>query len=165
MLLTLKMKRKAKPNITQKAVSSSIIDSILTEITVLNSDKITLFSGEKLNADRQKGLNGEVDFLIAHRKEALELYKPIISITEAKLDRAIEKSIAQAGTQMLGVRIFNQNYKVDISTIHGVVTNGRYWIFLKLQDNILYVDKQKDYSINDLSEILGILQLIINFYK
>jgi hypothetical protein len=165
LLQTLDMKRKIKPNTTEKAVSESIIDPILTEITVLNSNKITLFSGENLNADRHQGLNGEVDFLLVHRKEALEMSEPIINITEAKLDRAIEKSIAQAGAQMIGARIFNQNYRADINIIHGAVTNGKNWIFLKLQDDILYVDNQKDYSTNDLDEILGILQLIINFYN
>jgi hypothetical protein len=165
LLQTLDISRSTKPNTTEKAVSESIIDPILTEITVRNVDKITLFSGENLKADVSQGLNGEVDFLFVHRSKALELTEPVINITEAKLNQPIEKSLAQAGSQMIGARLFNQKNDTDIHTIHGAVTNGKSWIFLKLEGNILYIDNHKDYSTSNLSEILGILDSIVKSYN
>ena len=165
LLQTLEIKRKAKPNTTEKAVSESIIDPILTEVTVRNADKITLFSGENLRADIGKGLNGEIDFLMVHQHEALELTEPVINITEAKLNQALEKSLAQAGSQMIGARVFNANHGVPIQTIHGAVTNGKNWIFMKLDGDTLFIDTEKDYSTANLPEILGIFQVIIDSYS
>jgi hypothetical protein len=165
LLQTLEIKRKAKPNTTEKAVSESIIDPILTEVTVRNADKITLFSGENLKADIKNGLNGEIDFMMVHKHEALELTEPVINITEAKLNQAIEKSLAQAGSQMIGARVFNANNGNPIQTIHGAVTNGKNWIFMKLEADNLYIDTEKDYSTSNLPEILGIFQVIIDTYS
>ena len=165
LLQTLEIKRKAKPNTTEKAVSESIIDPILTEVTVKNSDKITLFSGENLKADISKGLNGEIDFMMVYQHEALELTDPVINITEAKLNQALEKSLAQAGSQMIGARVFNANNGNLIQTIHGAVTNGKNWIFMKLEGDNLYIDTEKDYSTANLPEILGIFQIIIDSYN
>ena len=162
---TLELSRKIKPKTTIKAVSESIIDPILTEVTVRNADKITLFSGENLRADISKGLNGEIDFLMVRQHEALELTEPVINITEAKLNQALEKSLAQAGSQMIGARVFNANHGVPIQTIHGAVTNGKNWIFMKLDGDTLFIDTEKDYSTANLPEILGIFQIIIDSYN
>lgn len=165
LLQTLEMKQRIKPNTTEKAVSESVIDPILTEVTVRNAKLITLFSGENLVADKLKGLNGEVDFLMSYRYEAFELVAPVINITEAKLNQAIEKSIGQAAAQMIGARIFNEKNGESISIIHGAITNGKSWIFLKLENNELLVDNHKDFSTSNLPEILGIFQKIIDFYN
>jgi hypothetical protein len=165
LIQTLEMKRKSKPNTTEKAVSESIIDPILTEVTVNNAEKITLFSGENLKADPSKGLNGEVDFMMVHCKEALELVEPVINITEAKLNQALEKSLAQAGAQMIGARLFNKNNGQITDTIYGSVTNGRNWIFLKLEGDTLFIANEKDYATAQLPMILGIFQWIINNYS
>ncbi len=80
---------------TEKAVSELIIMPVLSELWANNQDKISLFSGEDLPGDRSKGLNGEVDFIITNMPQSVELRAPIISITEAKLNRALEKSTAR----------------------------------------------------------------------
>lgn len=148
---------------TEKAVSESTISLVLSEIQSLNNSKISLFSGENLNANRQAKLNGEVDFLFVLDPAVYELTAPIICVTEAKLDEAISKSYNQVAAQMIGAQVFNQKKNKPMKAIFGIVTNGAEWHFLKLEGTHLYID-DVSYYINDLSTILGILQEIIDFY-
>lgn len=161
---TLRKKRSGIRPTTEKAVSESTISAILTEIQELNQDKLTLFSGENLNADRAAGLNGEIDFLFVNRPDVFEILVPVINITEAKFNQAIERSIAQAAAQMVGARVFNQKNNNPIKTIFGCVTNANQWIFLKLEDNNLLIDKS-EYSPTNLPELLGAFQSIVDFYN
>ncbi len=161
---TLRKKRSGIRPTTEKAVSESTISAILTEIQELNQDKLTLFSGENLNADRASGLNGEIDFLFVNRPDVFEILVPVINITEAKFNQAIERSIAQAAAQMIGARVFNQKNNNPIKTIFGCITNANQWIFLKLEDNNLLIDKS-EYSPTNLPELLGAFQSIIDFYN
>ncbi len=163
LLLIIERSRKMRIT-TEKAVSEAIIMPVLSEIQILNEDKLTLFSGENLLADRSLGLNGEVDFLIIREPQSYEVIAPIINVTEAKFNRAIENSIAQAAAQMMGARVFNQKHNCPYETIYGCITNGSDWLFLKLEGNVLFVDTDK-YVTRNLSELLGILQNIIDFYK
>ena len=161
---TLRKKRSGIRPTTEKAVSESTISAILTEVQELNQDKLTLFSGENLNADRAAGLNGEIDFLFVNRPDVFEILVPVINITEAKFNQAIERSIAQAAAQMVGARVFNQKNNNPIKTIFGCVTNANQWIFLKLEDNNLLIDKS-EYSPTNLPELLGAFQSIVDFYN
>ena len=47
---------------TEKAVSEYLVSPILTDIKIGNPS-IELFSGEQLNVDKARNLNGEIDFL------------------------------------------------------------------------------------------------------
>lgn len=161
---TLRKKRSGIRPTTEKAVSESTISAILTEVQERNQDKLTLFSGENLNADRAAGLNGEIDFLFVNRPDVFEILAPVINITEAKFNQAIERSIAQAAAQMIGARVFNQKNNTTVVTIFGCVTNANQWIFLKLENNQLFIDKS-EYSPTNLAELLGVFQEIVGFYN
>jgi hypothetical protein len=161
---TLERNQKKIRMTTEKAVSEAIIMPILSAVQENNEDELTLFSGENLLADKSVGLNGEVDFLFIKQPQAYEIYAPVINVTEAKLNKAIEKSIAQAAAQMVGARVFNQKNDNPIETIFGVVTNGDKWIFLKLEKELLLIDSDR-YSSENLPELLGAFQLMADFYK
>jgi hypothetical protein len=160
---TIQKKRRTIRITTEKAISEAVISAILAEVQDRNSDKITLFSGENLPADRAKGLNGEVDFLVIGQPAVFEITRPVISITEAKLNQAIDRSLTQAAAQMLGAQVFNRSAKHPVEVIHGVVTNGTQWIFLKLDNQNLIVDTD-EYLTANLAELLGVLQTAIDFY-
>jgi uncharacterized protein YrrD len=162
---TLLKKRKSIRPTTEKAFSEIFISPILTEIQTNNTTTVSLFSGETMNSDRAIGLSGIIDFLFVKQANAFEIHIPFLTITQAKLNQAIEKSIAQASAQMIGARIFNQKNGEPIDVIHGVVTDSKSWIFLKLENNELLVDNHKDFSTSNLPEILGIFQKIIDFYN
>ena len=64
--------------------------------------------------------------------------------------------LGQCIAEMYAAQIFNQTEKLEIETIYGIVTTGSEWRLIQLQDKTVYIDRDL-YSINQISEILGIL--------
>lgn len=147
---------------TEKALSERVIAPILAEIKRLNPHQIQIFSGEIINADKNVGLNGEIDFIITRSTDTIEPQAPILLVTEAKIGR-VEKAIPQAIAQMLGASVFNRNNNENVAAIHSIVTDGTSWLFLKLVDLQVFIN-DKMYYTNDLNNLLGALQKLINFY-
>jgi hypothetical protein len=147
---------------TEKAVCEILVSPILTEIKLLNENKIDLYSGESLNVDREKDLNGEVDFLFTKISNSLEINTPILCITEAKIG-LIDRGIPQAAAQMYAARLKNEQENKFIPVIYGAVTDGKTWRFLKLEDQILHTDLTILY-LDNIPLLLGTLQWIVNFY-
>ncbi|KOR32989.1 hypothetical protein TI05_03740 [Achromatium sp. WMS3] len=140
---------------TEKARSEFIIAPILAEFKLQFKDKISLFSGFEFNVDKSKGLNGRCDYIIAKSKEQLTLSAPVLTLVEAKNDNIVG-GIPQCLAEMIAARLFNEQKHQPISIIYGVVTTGSLWRFLKLVDNIAYVDNI-EYPLQRLDKILGIL--------
>lgn len=147
---------------TEKAVSERIVAPVLAEIRKRNVD-CQIFSGEIITGDKKLGLNGEIDFIFAKTPITTKPETPIFCVTESKIGRVIE-AFPQAMAQMLGVRFFNKKYDNSIDTIYGIVTDGTTWRILKLEGQTVFVD-QNNFSINNLSILLGVLQEIVDFYK
>jgi hypothetical protein len=147
---------------TEKAVSERLVAPVLVEIAKLN-EELQVFSGEIIVADKANGLNGELDFVFARKPWTRKPENPLLCVTESKLG-LINSGVDQATAQMLGLRIFNHNNGHDEDIIHGAVTDGTSWRFLKLKGNDLLLDLHV-YSTENLPLLLGVLQEIINFYK
>jgi hypothetical protein len=147
---------------TEKVVSEAIVFPILLEIKILNHQKIELFSGESIVADRAAGLTGECDFLFVKDPTAIELTYPVIAITEAKRgDINNPRSLAQTTAQLLGAHIYNKNNNSPTSVLYGGCTTGYEWVFLKLENNTAFFDENR-YFITDLPQLLGVLQHIVD---
>ncbi|NJN33947.1 MAG: hypothetical protein HC817_06575 [Saprospiraceae bacterium] len=87
---------------------------------------------------------------------------PIINITEAKNGEADNpRSLAQTAAQLLGSRIFNQQNNTPITDLYGACTSGYDWLFLKLEGSKVIIDTDR-YVLNNLPQLLGVLQHIIN---
>ena len=150
------------PLTTEKAISEALVFPILQEIKLNNRKTIELFLGERLVADKSKGLTGACDFIFAKAPGSKELIAPVVNITEAKRgDIDNPNSLAQAAAQLIGARIFNQKNDTIIDPIYGACTSGHEWIFLKLEGKTITIDKNR-YPIGDLPELLGVLQYIID---
>lgn len=145
---------------SEKARSELIVMPILLASRELNQNCFSIYSGENLDVNPEQGLTGECDFILTYTPVLPTLQSPIIVIVEAK-KHDIENSLGQCAAQMLGARLFNNN---AIETIFGCVTSGEIWQFLKLEAEWIHIDKNH-YYINELENILGILQAIINFYR
>jgi hypothetical protein len=146
---------------SEKARSEFILAPILLELEQMFGDEIAIYSGKNLDADREKGLVGECDFIISIGEQALTIQMPILAIVEAK-KADIELGLGQCVAQMLGAQVFNASQtgdRLDIK-IYGCVTTGEDWQFLKLDEKILYIDSDR-YYINQTEKILGCLQSII----
>ena len=147
---------------TEKAVSERLVAPVLVEMAKRN-EFLQVFSGEIIVADKKQGLNGEIDFVLARKPWTRKPTNPLFCITESKLG-LIDSGVDQATAQMLGLRVFNQQKGYDEIIIHGAVTDGSRWRFLKLEGNNLYLDLHR-YSTEDLPLLLGVLQTLIDFYK
>jgi hypothetical protein len=162
LLLSLEMSQEMALT-TEKAVSEYLVSPILAEVKIANSKKITLFSGEQLNVDRGRNLNGEIDFFFAKTTHALAKKAPILCIVEAKIG-LIDTGIPQAAAQMYAARIKNEEEGSNIRIIYGAVTDGKTWRFLKLEGQVLYTDLTILY-ISNVPLLLGTLQWVIDFYN
>ena len=147
---------------TEKAVSERLVAPVLAEIAKHN-DFLQIFSGEIIDADKKLGLNGEIDFVFSRLPWTRKPQNPLLCVTESKLG-LINSGVDQAAAQMLGIRTFNKIRNFTDMIVHGAVTDGTSWRFLKLLDNDLLIDRHV-YSTVDLPLLLGVLQEIVNFYK
>ncbi len=140
---------------TEKARSEFIIAPILAEIRKMFNKKISLFSGIEFNVDKAKDLVGFCDFMISNSPEQFFLKAPVIAIVEAK-NANIMNGLGQCAAEMVASKIFNETEGIVLQKIYGVITSGNIWKFLKLENNIVYIDVD-DYVIKELPVIIGIL--------
>jgi len=150
------------PLLSEKAKSEFLITPIIREIQRKNPH-ITIFSGLALPNEQEKLLNGTPDFMISAKPNLAGVEAPIFCMLEAK-NGVLEEGFAQCAAEMYAARLFNIENGDAYETIYGAVTNAYDWIFLKLEANTVFIDKER-YFLNDLPRILGIMQWIVNQYK
>jgi hypothetical protein len=146
---------------TEKARSELIIAPVLLELRRQFNRRISLFSGIDFTVDASQGLNGVCDFIISESREQLFIRAPVLTVVEAKNEN-LKSGFAQCIAEMIGAQIFNDREGNQLSAIHGVVTIGTVWRFLKLKGQTVELDLS-EYYIKDIKKILGILsQAILN---
>lgn len=157
-LLTLSLKENlslATAINTEKARSELIIMPVLTDVRRHLQGNVSLFSGVEFNVDIERGLNGTCDFILTRSPEQFFVTKPVMTIVEAKREN-IPSGLGQCIAAMLAARQFNQQEGNPIETVYGAVTTGTDWKFLKLAQQVAYIDRS-DYFISEVDKILGIL--------
>jgi hypothetical protein len=142
---------------TEKARSELIIAPVLLEVRRMLNSQIGFFSGSEFNVDLQAGLSGYCDYILTASKESYEIRTPVVTLAEAK-NESIKSGLGQCIAEMVAAQIFNQRNGEAIESIYGAVTTGTDWKFLKLIDKTVWIDK-RDYFINEVSQILGILTM------
>ncbi len=145
---------------SEKSRSERLVSPVLLELSQRNNNVFTVYSGELLNADDKNGLNGECDFMLSFSKIIEFVTAPIFCITEAKKQN-IEQGIIQCAAQLIGAKKFNENEDKSLKTIYGCSTTGIEWSFLKLENDVITIDRQRFY-ITNLPSLLGALQYIID---
>jgi hypothetical protein len=143
----------------EKARSEFIVAPLLLRLKSVLNNKISIFSGTELNINKEKGLNGICDFLIAKSDKQYILTHPIIALVEAK-NGNIYCGLGQCMAEMYAAQLYNQKYKVENQVIYGIVTTGSEWKFLKLQDNVITIDNN-EYFISNLPRLFSILAFIV----
>ena len=146
---------------TEKARSEFIVVPILLEIERRNPGKFMIFSGKSLDIDKEKGLNGECDFILSKGEANRIVQAPIFSIVEAK-KQDIDLGLGQCVAQMMGATLFNQRKGNTILTIYGCVTTADRWQFISLNQQDLLIDRRVYTYPNELNAILGVLQFILD---
>jgi len=146
--------------VSEKARSEFIVAPILLTCQELLKDAFTIYSGTYLDADPDRGLTGECDFILARTPPLPILQPPLMVILEAK-KQDIEEGLGQCAAKMVGAQVFNQRHQRPIAPVTGCVTTGETWQFLQLDNAELLIDTNR-YFINELEKILGILTSILN---
>ncbi len=147
---------------TEKAKSEAIVFPVLAEMRVRNDNFFTIYSGDSLNVDEQKGLNGECDFILAREIGSFTIDYPILQVVEAKKND-FDLGVPQCAAQLIGAKLYNEKQEVKLEKIYGCVTTGDEWIFIQYDQEIV-IDTRK-YYLNELGEILAVFQHIIDYYK
>jgi hypothetical protein len=148
---------------SEKARSEFIVAPILLEMERINDRRFTIYSGKNLDADKDRGLSGECDFILSKGAIAYTIQTPIFALVEAKKND-VESGLGQCIAQMFGAQIFNLKHeKEPIDTIYRCVTTGERWQFMKLIGQIVTIDSDR-YYINEIEKIIGCLQTILDFY-
>lgn len=145
---------------TEKARSELIISPVLVDLRKHFHNQISLFSGVDFNIDTENGLTGICDFMISQSPEQLFIQAPVVTFVEAKNDN-LKSGLGQCLGEMLAAQIFNQQENNQIETIYGVVTTGTNWQFLSLNQQNVQIDLE-EYSLNQLTKIIGILTSFVN---
>jgi hypothetical protein len=140
---------------TEKARSELIVAPILLEVRRRGRHRISFFSGVDFDVDPERGLNGVCDFLLARSTVQLYIESPVLAVVEAKSDN-IKAGLGQCVAEMVAARIFNEREGRGPTTIHGAVTTGSLWRFLRLEGSSLQVD-EVEYPFDRLEKVLGIL--------
>jgi hypothetical protein len=147
---------------SEKARSEWIVVPILKELRLLNNKFFTIYSGDNLVGDKEKGLQGECDFILSKDTKSYEVSVPIFQLVEAKRND-LEEGIKQCSAQLVGARMYNERKGVRIEKLYGCTTTGDDWQFIEYSDK-LYIDDRKYYLV-EIDELLGIFQSIIDYYK
>jgi hypothetical protein len=140
---------------TEKARSELIIAPVLLEVWRQLDRSISLFSGVDFNVDPAQGLNGVCDFLLGLSPEQLTIEAPVAVVAEAKNEN-MKQGFAQCIAGMVAAQLFNRKRQKELETIHGAVTTGNNWRFLRLAGQVVYVDLA-EYYIKEVGRVVGIL--------
>jgi len=148
---------------SEKARSELIITPILLELRRRNDKFFTIYSGDSLIVDKEKGLTGECDFILAKETGSFSINMPIITIVEAK-KQDIELGINQCAAQLYGALLFNEQADNKLNKIYGCVTTADDWKFMAIENKLIQIDNSTYYK-SEIDKILGKFQSIIDFYK
>jgi hypothetical protein len=145
---------------TEKARSELIITPVLLEAKEQFDQNLSFFSGVEFNADPERGLRGVCDYLFSLSPEQLVIEAPVVAIVEAKNDN-IRLGINQCIAEMVAAQTFNRAKGNAIETVYGAVTTGTVWLFLRLADTTVFIDRS-EYHITDVERIVGILLTMLH---
>ena len=140
---------------TEKARSEMIIAPILMETARLLGDRVTLFSGVAFDVDKERGLNGACDFLLTRSPERFFVSHPVLAVVEAKKEDIVG-GLGQCVAAMVAAQAFNQREGDGSEAVHGAVTTGSNWRFLRLDGSTVFIDLP-EYHLHQADKILGIL--------
>jgi hypothetical protein len=145
--------------LSEKARSEFIVSRILLASRELSGGVMAIFSGQRLDVDPARGLVGECDFLLTLSEPLPRLRAPIVAVVEAKKND-IDAALGQCIAQMVAAREFNEHDEARLNVIHGCVTTGEVWQFLRLEGTSVITDRTRLY-LDNVGGILAMFQAIV----
>jgi hypothetical protein len=145
--------------LSEKARSEFLVVPILLACQELSPGAVSIYSGQRLDVDPERGLVGECDFILAATPPVPALRSPLVPIVEAKRNE-VESGVWQCVAQMVGARLFNERTGRPLPAVYGCVTNGEAWQFLRLEGSVAGIDRRR-YYVDSAGAILAVLQRIV----
>lgn len=151
---------------TEKARSEFIIAPVLRELYRNNKTVFSVYSGFSFDVDKEKGLQGFCDFLLAKMPYNVIPDNPVVAVVEAKLNDPLNAAIPQCASEMYAASLWNSKRGQTVLPVYGCITTGEKWLFLRHipKSAIVEVDR-RSYLLEPLERLLGVWQHIINQYK
>jgi hypothetical protein len=113
--------------VSEYAICETIIRPILD--IVAQNYPLKVWSHISYNVDKEKGLVGEPDYLIAPKNKYGGMVNPALCVIEAKKDN-FDEGWTQALAEMVASSL------LEAKTCYAVVTTGTVWQFAKLKNQI-----------------------------
>jgi hypothetical protein len=145
--------------LTEKARSEFIVCPILLACQKLSAAPVSIYSGQRLDVDPERGLVGECDFILSATEPLPALRSPLVVIVEAKR-HDIENGIWQCVAQLVGARLFNERTGRPLDEVYGCVTNGQLWQFVRLVGHAVGIDR-RTYFLDNVGAILAVFEHIM----
>jgi hypothetical protein len=140
---------------SEAARTEAIIFPILRELYKSYHNRFALWIQAPLTYNEK--LKGTPDYLIATKsplgKTVLET--PLVAIVEAKKND-FEQGWGQCLAELVAAQKLNQD---EQAVVYGIVTDGRYWEFGKLQTTT-FVKNDESFSVDHLARLFGVLNFI-----
>ncbi len=145
---------------TEKGRSELLIMPILMDLWRQTNRGVAVLSGQEFTVDPAQGLGGFCDYLVAQGPDPLLLRAPVLAVVEAKRED-IAGGYGQCIAEMVAARIFNEREGTPRPALHGTVTTGDVWKFLRLESNTIWID-QPVYYLDRIEKIVGVLLEIVH---
>ncbi len=146
--------------VSEKARSEFLVVPILMAASELTASELAIYSGQRLDVDPARGLAGECDYIVALTPPLPRLKAPLITVLEAKKGD-LEASLVQCAAQMVGARVFNERAGLGHLHVHGCVTSGEVWQFLRFEAEMLMIDRTRLF----LDNVGGILAVLGEIFR
>lgn len=134
-----------------------VILPVLREAYKKSSEKLSLWVQKPIRYD--DNLSGTPDYIISKRshlgKTVLEF--PLLIVAEAKKND-FEQGWAQCLAELVAAQKLNHDSQ---NPVFGVVTDGKYWEFGKLVEQVFYKNKSS-FVLDDLPELFAALDYLLS---
>jgi hypothetical protein len=146
--------------VSEKARSEFLVVPVLLAAREFASAELSIYSGQRLDVDPERGLVGECDYILALTPPVPRLRAPLVTVLEAKKGD-VEAGLGQCVAQMVGARLFNERAGVTAQLVYGCVTTGEVWQFLRLDSSAVVIDRVRQF-IDNVGGILAVLRAIVS---
>lgn len=146
--------------VSEKARSEFLVAPILLAARELTGNAVAIYSGQRLDVDPARGLQGECDFLLARSEPVPRLRAPLLAVVGAKKND-IEAGLGPCVAQLVAARLYNERSGEVLPLVYGCVTTGEAWQFLRLEGSTVILGRGRVY-IDNVGGILATLQAILS---
>ena len=133
--------------VSEKARSEFIVAPLLLAVRESAGGAVAILSGQRLDVDAARKLQGECDFLLARSEPVPRLRAPLMAVVEAKKND-IEGGLGQCIAQMVAAQVYNDRAGQPIEAMYGCVTTGEDWQFLRLVGSTVTLHRPRLYIDN-----------------